>query len=227
MAVTRVFRSSAASASDLTTYNEAAFQGLAIGPESATRKVVAVFTARGATATTTLASCTIGGVAATCTTLYGAANSQISIAVADVPTGTTADVFPTFSHAMSRCAVAVYSMEGAASDTPSPTGNDATDPFTYSLTCKAGSVVFGGATDANTTSFTSTNLTEDVDSAAANYDSQTYSMASAEFATAQSGLTLTMDVASSAAGAGAFAVFQPSTSLPLFRRPNRFFRRSF
>ncbi len=206
--ITRTFTASAASATDLTTYNEAAFQGLSIGAVTGGRKVVAVFVARSATASGTLSSCTIGGVAATCTTLSFSNNSAVAIAVADLETGTTADVFPTWSVGMARCAVAVYAMFGASSGTPTATGGDTTDAFTYSLTCGAGSVVFGGATDAGTTSFTSTNLTEDVDSTT-NYDSQTYSMASAEFATAQSGTTLTMDVAAPISGAGGFAVFSP------------------
>ena len=175
---------------------------------SGTRKVVAVCVARSATASGTLSSATIQGIAATVTTLSFSNNSAIAIAVADVPTGTTADVFPTWSVGMARCAVAVYSMEGAASSTPNATGADVTDPFTYSLTCTAGSAVFGGAPDAGPTPFTSTNLTEDVD-LQTNYETQTYSMASAQFAAAQSGLTLTMDVAATTSGAGGFAVFQP------------------
>ncbi len=203
-AITRTYITSAASASDLTTYT---FAGI-VATAGATRKCVAVITARGATATTTLSTCTIAGVSATCTTLYGAGNSQVSIAVADVPTGSTGDVVVTFSAGMARAAVALYDMFGASSSTPTATGNDATDAYTYSLTCTAGSVVFAGATDAETSSFTWTNLTENVDSTA-NYDSQTYSMASAEFATSQSGLTLTGDIAATISGGSGFAVFSP------------------
>lgn len=207
-AVTRTYITTAASATDLTTYNEAAFQGLSIGAVTSGRKVVAVFTARSATASGTLSSCTIGGNAATCTTLSFSNNSAIAIAVVDLTTGTTADIFPTWSVGMARCAVAVYAMFGAASNTPNGTGADTADPFTYSLTCTAGSVAFGGCTDADTTTVTWTNLTKNVDSTT-NYDAQTYSMASAEFATAQTALTLTGDLAAGASGAGGFCYFQP------------------
>lgn len=106
-------------------------------------------------------------------------------------------------------------MFGAASNTPSANGSDTTDPFTYSLTCVAGCAVFGAGTDADTTSATVTNLTEDVDSTT-NYDGQTYVFASGVFATAQSALTLTIDLASALSGAGGFAVFtpQPDSSPP-------------
>lgn len=222
MAATRTATANSASASDLTTYT---FAGLSIGSTTVGRKVVAVFTARSGSSIS-LSSCTIGGVSATCTTLV-TGNSAIAIAVADLTSGTTADIVPTWSAAAARCAVAVYAMYGAASNTPSATGSDTTDPFTYSLTCAAGSVVFGGATDADATTFTSTNLTEDVDSTT-NYDGQTYSFSSAEFATAQSGLTLTMDPASSLSGAGGFAVFIAATLSPPFRRPTpRFYSRRF
>ena len=53
-AITRTYITSAASASDLTTYT---FAGI-VATAGATRKCVAVITARGATATTTLSTCT-------------------------------------------------------------------------------------------------------------------------------------------------------------------------
>ena len=220
MAATRTLTANSSSTSALTTYT---FAGLSIGATTAGRKVVAVFTARSGSSIS-LSSCTIGGVAATCTTMV-TGTSAIAIAVVDLTSGTTADVVPTWSAAAARCAVAVYAMFGAASNTPSATGSDTTDAFTYSLTCAAGSVVFGAATDAENTTFTSTNLTEDVDST---YFSQGYTMSSAEFATAQTGLTLTLDAAATISGAGGFAVFIAASNSPPFKRPSpRIFARRF
>lgn len=197
------FNTSAASASDLTTYTFSSVIATATRP----RKCVAVFTARSATATISLSSCTLAGVAATCTTLSGSNNSLVAIAVVDVPAGSSGDAVPTFNTGMARAAVATYDMFDASSNTPTATGADVADPYTYSLTCTAGSVVFAGGTDAESSvSWSWTNLTENADGAYG-ADAQSYSMASAAFAAAQSGLTLTGDISATLSGCGGFAVF--------------------
>ena len=201
--ITRTFKTSGASASDLTTYTFSAV----IATATRSRKCVAVFTARQGVALS-LSSCTLAGVTATCTTMV-TGTTCVAIAVVDLPAGSSGDAVPTFSAGAARASYAIYDMFDAPSATPTATGSDTADAFTYSLTCTAGSVVFAAGGDAqSSTSWTWTNLTEDADSVYG-ADAQSYSHASAEFAAAQSALTLTGDIATSAAGAGGFAVFSP------------------
>lgn len=200
--VTRTFKTSNTSASDLTTYTFSSVIATALR----TRKVVAVFTARSGSSIS-LSSCTLAGVAATCTTMV-TGTSCIAIAVAEVPAGSSGDAVPTFSAGAARASYAIYDMFDAPSTTPTTTGSDTADPYTYALTCTAGTVVFAAATDAENSSFTATNLTEHADSAYG-ADAQCYTHASAEFAAAQSALGLSLDVAATIGGAGGFAVFSP------------------
>ena len=201
--ITRTFKTSGASASDLTTYT---FAGV-IATALRTRKVVAVFTARSGSSLS-LSSCTLAGVTATVTTMV-TGTTHVSIAVAEVAAGSSGDAVPTFSAAAARASYAIYDMFDAPSTTPTATGSDTADAYTYSLTCTRGSVVFAAGADAqSSTTWAWTNLSEEAD-AAYGADAQSYSHASAEFAAAQSALTLTGDIATTIGGAGGFAVFSP------------------
>lgn len=202
-AIGLTYKTTAVDTTSKTTYT---FLG-AVATSTGARKVVCVTTSRAAAART-LASCTLAGITATCTTLGTTTTGNIGIAVCDVAAGSSGDVVVTWSVGGGvRCAIAVYDMTGAASDTPAGTGSDTTDPFAYALTCVAGSAAFGGVTGATNTTATWTNLNEDVD---ATYSNQIYTMASATFATAQSGTSLSCTGASAITGTGGFAYFVPA-----------------
>ena len=202
-ALTRTFITSASVTTDLTTYTFAALIATAASP----RKVVAVLTARAAaTAAPTLSSCTLAGVAATCTTMASGGDICVAVAVAAVPEASTGDVVATFSAAMEGAEVAVYDLFNAISNTPTTSGSASSDPFTYSLTCQSGSVVFGGVFDFANSSVTWTGLTENVD---ATSEIHTYSMASAAFAVPQVNVSVIADLASSSSGRLGVAVFSP------------------
>lgn len=109
--------------SDLTTYT---FTNHAIGAEHPTRRVVVAvslgFLAAGGQ---TLASATIGGIAATIHVQVGDGNC-VALISALVPTGTTATIVITASAAARRAAVAVYRAINETVTTPHATMTDNT-----------------------------------------------------------------------------------------------------
>jgi hypothetical protein len=174
------------------------FTDLAIGAAAADRKVVAciyVLTLTGRTIT----GVTIGGIAATQVKAASNGGAGVRMAefwVADVPTGTTATVAVTISGGNILGAGAiVYRMTGAGSSTPFDTDEDTdgSDPQTGSIDVPANGAAIGftfGNTSGRT--FAWTGLTEDVD--AATVGGNSWSSASGEFATAQSGLAISNDI---------------------------------
>lgn len=119
---------SASDPDNLTIYNGSPFQGVSIGDEPTSdevRRIVVVIGGRG-TAARTLDSVTIGGVSADIDVVANNASSGAdicAIASAIVPTGVTANIFPTFSGQMIRCGISVfrlinnYALHDFASDT--------------------------------------------------------------------------------------------------------------
>jgi hypothetical protein len=208
MAATRTFIAATADTTDQTTYT---FAGASIGSAAADRIVVVGIAAReGGGTNRTLSSVSIAGVSATIVADSGNVPTHAAFAVALVPTGATGDIVVTFSAGMSRCVISVWSTAGMDSSAVSSDTADTTDPLEASVNIPAGGVAFGTAYDNGATTVTWTNLTEDYD---AQHETRTFSFASAEFATLQTGLTLTADLAAASGTArGAFVTFGPAGS---------------
>lgn len=160
MAVNITYHSDAVDAADATTYNGAAFQGMACGAESSDRVLIAAIGSR-ANAARTLDSVSIGGVAAVRLTDGTYTNSSTFTEIAElwavaVPTGTTVDVFPTFSGVMLRCSIGVFSLTGTGgdasiSDFVKDTANSGESPLTGDLDVPAngGCIATGWFTSAS------------------------------------------------------------------------------
>lgn len=72
-------------------------------------------------ATRNLSTCTIGGESATVNMNYGSGNSQLAIASANVPSGTSGTIASTFSGDFSDMRYAWWSIKGLSSFTPTIT----------------------------------------------------------------------------------------------------------
>jgi hypothetical protein len=203
---TRTWIAATADTTDQTTYT---FTGASIGTASADRIVVVAILAReGGGTNRTLSSASIAGVSATIISNSGNVPTHADIVIAPVPTGTTGDIVITFSAGMSRCVIGVWSTTGMVSAATSADSSATSDPLSAVVDVPAAGVAFGAAYDNGLTTVTWTNLTEDYD---AQHESRTFSFASAEFATIQTGITLSADLATaSGTQRGGFATFGPS-----------------
>lgn len=145
--------------------------------------------------TSNISSMTIGGIAATEIVTVANANEGAEIWIAAVPTGATGDVVITFATSVLRdVGISVWALYNA-SPTATNSGSDSdSDPATFDLDIAASGVaiayLFHRANSATT--YTWTNLTEDVDELVET-DIYFQSAASAAFATAQTNLTITGD----------------------------------
>ncbi len=153
----------AADEADQTTYS--GFTGKSIGAANATRRVLVGVGASNA-ATRSLSSLTVQGISATLlagteATIFG---TTFQFAIADVPTGTTADIVPTFDGVMQRCNIIWWSLYDLASSTPKQSTASSADPATLSLNLDAGDLFFCAGFNNNNTSASPTGYTEDADS---------------------------------------------------------------
>ena len=206
------------STADATAYT---FSAQAIGTAATDRVVVVGIAARQSGSTETISSVTIGGVTATInsqTTDTTAGMGTIAgIASAVVPTGTTGDVVVTFSSAIIRCAISVYCLTGASGTTATDTGFDNnSDPGTDTLNITAGGVAIG-ASYGGVTSITGlawTNLQENNEILAFENANQCTSFAFDNFATTQTGLSISVDASPGTADTMVMAIasFEPPTA---------------
>lgn len=208
MAAAATFLQAATSASDLTTYT---FSGQNLGAADAGRYIVVGVQARGTATPLALSSVTVGGVSATIVAQQANSANIAALVIAAVPTGTTGDIVVTFSVVVLRCAIQAYRVLGIDSATASDTGaSTAADPTT-SLDIPAEGVAIGacmsGGVDMRVTW---TGLTEDYDATTESFLSAT--SAHDEFVTAQTGLTITADFATSGQSCGVFASWAPADS---------------
>lgn len=127
-----------------------------IGSAAGDRYVVAVIF--GGTGAGTVSSATIGGVAATIIAQTATANMLGAIIIANVPSGTTADVVVTFSASQSRAGCGVYTITGLSSAAATDSDATTTNNATLTLSTVAGGVIIavcgsnnGSATDTWTT----------------------------------------------------------------------------
>lgn len=198
--VTRTFAASTGDGSDLTTYN---YVGVSISTAASNRKVVVCCMSRAAGA---INSVTVAGVSATLAVSADGSNANSEIWVADVPTGTTANIDVVYSTGKVRAAIAVYAMYGAASSTPTNTYTDTATPWSQSINVPAGGVAFACQCNSDNLAFTWAGLTEDYDADFPDA-AQSYTGASAEFSAAQTGLTVSVSTPTD--GAMAIATFGP------------------
>ena len=190
-----------ASASDGTNLTTYTFSAQAIGTASSDRYVVVGFGAESLGTTTVLSSATIGGVAATITkqqTNVSAIDIISGLIIANVPTGTTADVVLTFNSGQLRAAISVFTMTGNSSITATATASETTatdDPqsTTLDIPASGGAIAFSFA-DASSSTTTWAGLTVRSD---ALVETVTGTSASDVFATAQTGLTISADFSGS------------------------------
>lgn len=171
------------------------YNGMSIGAADSSRKIIAVV-GWGSASDQTISSMTIGGVSATVVVNADTATSSggLAIAIADVPTGTTADVAITFSGTVARSGVSLYRVINLTSSTihASTTDTAATSgEVTGSLNVPANGFCIAGAVTVDGTAWTwSAGPTE-------NYDvdigsvSNGFSSALGEYVSAQTPLTVT------------------------------------
>jgi hypothetical protein len=200
---------------DLTTYT---FAAEALGTAVADRCIlVEVYGRRTTAAATTISSVTVAGNSATDVgqhNLVEGAASVVGLYGIALPTGTSGDIVVTFSAAMTRAMIAVSTMTGASSCTVASDveSSDANDPTTSALDVPANGSAIGLCLESSPSSTaTWTGLTERHDSIVEAL--MLASGASTDFTSAQTGLTVTCDIAINNAGeTGIFLSFGPAAA---------------
>jgi hypothetical protein len=167
---------------------------VAIGTADAARYVVAalLFQVSGNTGSSPTTGVTIGGVTATkIGTSARSNNANDHVAefwIAAVPTGTTADVIVSFTGSLFRMAVSCFKVLGYSSVfANSAVGEASAISVSTTINGRANGCILACATNNGSNTYTWTNLTERADATYGN----TYTAASDNFATAQTGLTVT------------------------------------
>lgn len=177
------------STSDLTAYT---FTAAAIGTAAVGRRVIVCVSGYSGS-NPAVSSVTVGGNAATAVVSQISVGQRSAIYIIQVDTGTTADIVVTFSVGCSFCGAAVFAAYNLLSSTATDTGSSTANPATGTMNISAGGVgvAYAAAYAAASRTFTWAGLTERVDEdvEAALFD--THSAASAAFASAQTGLTVT------------------------------------
>lgn len=168
--------------------------GISIGTADSARRVVAaiMFQESGNTGSSPITGVTIGGVSATrIGTVARSNNANDHICefwVAAVPTGTTADVVITFTGSIYRWATSLFKVLGYSSVYNSNTGSTSSNTaVSATINGRANGCIIACVTNNGSNTYTWTNLTEAVDATYGN----TYSAASDNFSTAQTGLSIT------------------------------------
>ena len=166
------------------------FSTQAISTASSTRYVVVGSIIRGAGITTT--AMTIGGVAASSVVASAFADGNLSFWVANVPTGTTADIAVTYSGSTVVSGIGTWATYDLGSTAVFNSGSSTANPASINLNVPACGVGIGiGLELDNGPNATWTGLTEDFD-AATSGGGRTYTGASKVFAAAQTPLAVTV-----------------------------------
>lgn len=193
MAATITFLQVAKDATDLSEYT---FSSQDLGVAASDRYIVCTIQGQSNDGgARTISSASIGGVSATISVnLVNSSGTGCGIIIAPVPTGTTGDVVITFSGTMGDCNIALYRCLGVGSVTATDTGSDSatgvpSEALSDTLNISAGGIAVGvSQNDISIATATWGNLTERFDEQTANTNDM--SGASAEFATTQTGLTI-------------------------------------
>lgn len=195
MAAAVTFLQAATSTADSDTYT---FSSQNIGTASSDRYILVVASIRDSGAAgAVLSSLTIGGQSAA---IYVQRSrnptntNAVAIAAALVTSGTAADIVVTWDTTVLRCAIEVYHVTGADMSAAHDTAFDDTssDVLTMSLDVPAGGFAVGGGIVAGSTTGVWSGITEDHEGVV---EVTTFSSASDEFASAQTGLSITWDPA--------------------------------
>jgi hypothetical protein len=190
-----VYTATAVSAASATVYT---FSSQALGVAASDRLIVVSSDNYDGTTS----GITVAGVAATAVVQASGTNSRAGLWQAAVPSGTTGDIVVTLGAGNDRHGIGVWAIYGAANSSANHTATDAdsSDPLTVSMDCPANGVMIGvgAAHTTGTKGYAWTNLTENFD--AVIKTSTQHTGASASFAAAQSGLTITCDPATNTNG---------------------------
>jgi hypothetical protein len=122
----------------------------------------------------------------------------IAIGIYNWPTGVTAEFVVTFSSGMLRCNIGVWAVEGMQTNTAYSTDVDISDvdPVPLTVSCPEGGAIIAVATQGGTdTTATTTNLTQDF---AQEFENQVFVGGSKVFASAQTNLDVSIDMADAA-----------------------------
>jgi hypothetical protein len=209
MAAVQTFLQFAGDIANASTYT---FSAQNFGTEAADRYIIAVIQSRKALAATTVSSVTIGGVAASISVQRAntVTNTSVcAIAIALVPTGTSGDVVVVFADAMTRCGLGLFSATGLSA-TPADTDSAAANDPSVSLDCPAGGFIIAGAMSNLTGSATWTGVTERWDTTVE--ATNNYTGGSLDFATTQTGLTVTATFTNDQESVGVFASWGPAVA---------------
>lgn len=128
----------------LTTYT---FSSQAIGSADSGRYVIVGVNAYNATANRSISSATIGGISATIVVeehaTSGGGYFDTGIIIANVPTGTTADVVVVWSAGQSACGIGTAAAYNLQSGTATATDSDTSVPGSITVTVQDGGIAFG------------------------------------------------------------------------------------
>jgi hypothetical protein len=187
------------------------YTGLNFGPAAADRCIVVGIA--WVTASPTLTSCTIGGVAARIIKQLGVAGStnvSVALCIARVPAGTTGTVVANFSSSAVYGSITVYQLTGCSSGIESSSASSGVAAPTATLAILPGGAMIGVAFTTHAGAITSSwaGLVQDVGTF---YSSVVYrASAHANLVTAQPALTATCTFSATfASSAGVFAAFGP------------------
>lgn len=197
--------------------NSYTFSAQNLGTEAADRCIVVEVAARRAAATvTTISTVTVGGSSAAVLRQLSVEESStatvVGIAAVLLPTGTSGDVVVTFSGSMVRARIALSTLTGADDCTVAADSDESelNDPSVALDVPDDGSAVAICGYNTGSGSATWTGLTETHDAVVESLF--TVTGASADFATQQTGLTITCDlVAGGSVEAGVFVSWGPDT----------------
>ncbi len=186
---TRTYLGEAHNGSALTTYT---FSSVGLGTAAADRKIVVGVTGIGQNNNFYVTSVTVGGVGATLVKATMNADRPAELWIAPVPGGTSGDIVVTFTGGQSACGIGMWALYGAGGI--HATAGSTADPMSAGIDCPANGVVIGIGTDMNEYTFTWTGPTEDFeDHVRGSGYNGTFTGASAQYATTQTGLTVTCD----------------------------------
>lgn len=202
----RTFLQAASSSSDATTYT---FSSQNIGTAAGDRHIVCFSASRGV-GTLAVNSVTIGGVSATQAAendrTSGGVTNSASLDIAAVPTGTTGDVVVTYSGGMLRAGISLWRLDDLASATPHDFDGSSANAPTCALDIPDDGCAIGGAITAQDTASTSwSGLTENHDTLVLDSGNIVFSGASDDFASAETGRTITATFSAPNLSSGVFA----------------------
>lgn len=185
--------------------------GLSLGATASDRVIIVGVESRIATTSGDISSVTVAGNSATLirkelNTLDGSSTNVTAVYAVALATGTTGDVVVTFPGMMLRCGFQVYRAVGTSGTTAHATAANSVTSGNASTTIDipAGGVLLAIGINAANTTVTWTGPTEDVDVVVES--NTTLSSASGNYATLQTGYTVTYQPASSTGGPTLVAV---------------------